>query len=246
MTQGLVKAENRRKVSSRSEAGLSALLMVVVCAGALTLFSADAAIAGGIITRIALPLRMLTLVALATLLLRWADESWGSVGLRRPRSLWRTASLVIGGYVAVTALSIITQGYLLPSLGIAHRTPAMFSGLRGDTMEYLYWLLPITWGSAAFGEEMIFRGFLQSRLCAWFGLLPAAQWIAVFVQAGIFGALHSYLGAGGALLAAVMGLVLGVTYTLGGRNLWACIVLHGLIDTTAVTTLYLGAVPAAH
>jgi membrane protease YdiL (CAAX protease family) len=36
------------------------------------------------------------------------------------------------------------------------------------------------------------------------------------------------------------GLVLGAAFLLTGRNLWAPIVTHGLIDTFGVAVLYLG------
>ena len=65
--------------------------------------------------------------------------------------------------------------------------------------------------------------------------------LALFGQALIFGALHAYQGAGGAILAALTGLMLGFVYLLGNRNLWACIILHGMIDTISLTAIYLGA-----
>ena len=36
------------------------------------------------------------------------------------------------------------------------------------------------------------------------------------------------------------GLVLGITYMLSGRNLWACILAHGFIDTFGVIALFFG------
>jgi membrane protease YdiL (CAAX protease family) len=39
---------------------------------------------------------------------------------------------------------------------------------------------------------------------------------------------------------AIAGLILGIAYLLAGRNLWACILAHGFIDTFAVVVTYLG------
>lgn len=230
--------------NDRTVAGVGALALVLACAAALSLFSAEIAIGGSLLERAAVPLRMLALVALATLLLRRSGETWKGVGLGRPTLFWRAAGLVVGGYLAVGGVAAAGQ-VLLPALGLAPRASAMFSALNGNTAEYLYWLLPVAWGSAAFGEELVFRGFLQSRLERLFGRGSGAAFAAVIAQAAIFGALHSYLGAAGAILAGGTGLVLGLVYVLGGRNLWACIALHGLIDTVSLTAVYLGAFPAS-
>lgn len=217
---------------------------VLACAAALALFPADMAVGGGWAERVAVPARMAVLVLLATLLLARAGQGWRDVGLRAPASAWRVLGLVLGGYVAVAAVGAALTLAVLPALGIAPKTAALFAALRGDTAEYLYWLLPVAWGSAAFGEELLFRGFLQSRLEGLFGSGRGAALFAVLAQAAIFGALHAYQGPGGALLAAGTGLVLGSVYLVGGRNLWPCILLHGLVDTVSLTALYLGAVPA--
>ena len=36
------------------------------------------------------------------------------------------------------------------------------------------------------------------------------------------------------------GLVLGAAFLVSGRNLWVCILAHGLIDSFGVVALYLG------
>jgi membrane protease YdiL (CAAX protease family) len=38
----------------------------------------------------------------------------------------------------------------------------------------------------------------------------------------------------------VAGLILGTAYMLSGRNLWAPILAHGLIDTVGVVMLFFG------
>jgi membrane protease YdiL (CAAX protease family) len=181
---------------------------------------------------------MLLLVGVATLLLRTVGETWRDVGLIKPRFV-RTAVLVVVGYLAMGLVyGLITQ-LLLPPLGLEPKTLSLFSAVQGDAAEYLYWLLPVAWGSAAFGEELVFRGYLQTRLARAFGGRGGAA-LALLLQAAIFGALHAYQGLGGALLAAGAGLVLGSVYIAARNNLWAPIILHGLIDTVTLTAVYFG------
>jgi hypothetical protein len=42
------------------------------------------------------------------------------------------------------------------------------------------------------------------------------------------------------LLSGLTGLSLGALFLACGRNLWPCIVVHGLIDMGSFTALYLG------
>ncbi len=56
----------------------------------------------------------------------------------------------------------------------------------------------------------------------------------------LFGYGHYYKGPAGVVDSAIAGLILGIAYLLAGRNLWACILAHGFIDTFAVVVTYLG------
>ena len=221
-------------------AAVGALAISLVAAIALALFSTEQAVGGDWLQRAAVPARMLFLVLAATLLLRWSGASWRDVGLPRPASWWRTSGLVVGGYVAVGLMFALTTQLLLPALGVAPKTISLFAALEGNAAEYLYWLLPVAWGSAAFGEELVFRGYLQSRLQSAMGGAKGAAAAALLLQGLIFGALHAYQGLGGAIIAGTTGLVLGGVYLAARKNLWAPIILHGLVDTVTLTAVFLG------
>jgi membrane protease YdiL (CAAX protease family) len=181
---------------------------------------------------------MLLLVGGATLLLRTVGETWRDVGLSRPR-FGRTTALVVVGYLATTLVYALISKLLFPALGLTPKTLSLFSAVQGDTAEYLYWLIPVAWGSAAFGEELVFRGYLQTRLAHAFGGRGGVA-LAVVLQAAVFGALHAYQGLGGAMVAAGAGLVLGLVYIAARKNLWAPILLHGLVDTVSINAVYFG------
>jgi membrane protease YdiL (CAAX protease family) len=185
---------------------LGALSISLLAALAMAAFSTEQAVGGGWLERTAIPLRMLLLVGGATLLLRTVGETWRDVGLSRPR-FGRTTALVVVGYLAMTLVYALISKLLFPALGLTPKTLSLFSAVQGDTAEYLYWLIPVAWGSAAFGEELVFRGYLQTRLAHAFGGRGGVA-LAVVLQAAVFGALHAYQGLGGAMVAAGAGLVL--------------------------------------
>lgn len=227
-------------------ARLAALVIMTAAAGiSILLFSATDAIGGGVLVRVAPPSRMLLIVLVATGLLHASGLRWSDVGLSRPKPLWRVPLLVVGGYLLVGGGAAALTAVVLPRLGLEAQPHLLFAGLKGNTGEYLYWLIPVAWGSAAFGEELVFRGFIQSQLTQLFGGRGVAALLAALLQAVIFGVLHAYQGLGGALIAGFTGCALGLVYIAGGRNLWACILLHGLIDSVSLTAIYLGAVPSA-
>ena len=142
--------------------------------------------------------------------------------------------------IAVVAVYLLVVLALRPALEALGFPAPDVSGMRqlieGNTMAYLLFLLPVSWGSAAFGEEMLVRGFILNRAER---LTHSAVW-AVVIQATIFGLAHSYQGITGMLMIFTIGLILGAVFIRCGRNLWPVIVAHGVIDTIGITALYLG------
>ena len=224
-----------------AQAALELALVVAATALALVLFPASHAAKLGLISRILVPLRLAILVLLASLLLWRGGGDWRELGLRRPKRLWQVPLIVIAGFAVGELSAGAVVAFIYPLLHLQPpAVPSFLSTLRGNWAEYLYWIVPVTWGSAAFGEEMLFRGFMLDRLDQLMG--GRAPWAALLAQALLFGAAHAYLGASGAIVAGVLGVVLGVAVLLGGRNLWPCVLIHGLIDSSSITAAFLGVV----
>lgn len=80
---------------------------------------------------------------------------------------------------------------------------------------------------AGLGEELLFRGVLQSWLVELGGV-----WPGVAIAAAIFGLAH-YLSHVYFVLATAMGLYLGLLYQLTG-DLLAAVLVHGLYDALAI------------
>ena len=221
-------------ISKPSRLGLLVQIVVILCLipVGLTLGALTGVIVLSPIMGMALPLLA------ATWFLRRDGLGWKDVGFAKPMRLSRflvmTAAAVLSAYLLV----ILLLGPLVEAAGLP---PQDLSSLKvlieGNTVYFRMFLLPVSWGSAAFGEELLVRGFLLNRLeCA--AQSPA---IAVVGQAAIFALAHTYQGVTGALMVFVVGLVFGVVFLRSGRNLWPVIVAHGIIDTIAITSIYLGA-----
>ncbi|HMA43257.1 MAG TPA: CPBP family glutamic-type intramembrane protease [Gemmatimonadales bacterium] len=179
-------------------------------------------------------------LALATWLLAREGESWRSLGWRRPPSIGAAAAWTIGTFLVLIAVLPALLQPIAAALGLPPQHLERLGDLRGDLTRFLILLLPLGWGTAAFGEEMLFRGYFNTRLARAFGGGRVALAAAAVGQAALFGLVHLYLGPKGVLNAFAIGLVSAAVYAANGRNLWPLILAHGLVDTVGLTALRLG------
>jgi len=217
--------------------------IALLAAALLSVQSVSETVGGGWAEKLVLPARMALLVLACTWLLHRGGERWSELGLRMPAQPWRVPLLMVGGYAMIVTAVMALRGLLLPALGAPLPDMSAFQALRGDTAEFLYWLIPVALGSAAVGEELLMRGFILNRFARLLGHAGGAPYAAILAQAALFGALHAYQGIGGVAVTFTVGVGLGLVYRWSGANLWACILLHGLIDAVTMTAFYLGRVP---
>jgi membrane protease YdiL (CAAX protease family) len=117
-----------------------------------------------------------------------------------------------------------------------------FNSLTGN-FKLLLLLLVLAWTLAAFGEEMVYRGYLMN-LIADLGGQTRAAWIAsLLVVHTLFGLAHSYQGISGAIVEGLSGLLLGLIYLGFRRNLAVPIIAHGITDTVDLVLIFLGKFP---
>ncbi len=227
----------------RIAAAVQAVLMYATIVVVLVLLTPAGVMGGGALPKLVFLVRTLVLLALATAFLWMRGATWADVGLRRPRLLRLLAAVPLG-YIACLSAGLAVralQGTLNPHTG-AGKDYAMFQPVAHHLPEYLFWVFA-SWTTVAFGEEMLFRGFMLDALQRALGGRTWALVVAVLAQGVLFGALHIYQGVNGAVVAGALGVVLGFVWWGSGRNLWAGIVVHGLIDSVSMTVIYLGLLP---
>lgn len=174
--------------------------------------------------------------------LRWRGMRWKDVGFTRPRC-WGVAMLVgvlFGLFIEAFEL-FISQPLLARWMG---KMPDLsnFSALHGNLKVTLIYLFLI-WILAAFGEELVYRGYLMNRVAGLFHGTRAAWAVSLVLIAVVFGCSHTGQGATGMLENVWDGLLLGGLYLACGRNLTAAIVAHGVTDTVDLLLMYWGKYP---
>ena len=100
-----------------------------------------------------------------------------------------------------------------------------------------------SWTLAAFGEEMVYRGYLMNRVAGLFRRTRSAWVFSLLLVHVGFGLAHAYQGITGVIDEGLAGLLLGLIYLRTGRNLAVPIVAHGLTDSIDFLLIFFGRYP---
>ena len=182
------------------------------------------------------------ILAFAWISLRVRGLRWRNVGL----SLYRNWGATIGYGIAVGVVLeafqlFVSQPILVHVLG---KQPdlELFRALRGD-IKWTALALLGTWTLAAFGEEMVYRGYLMNRVADLMNRTRTAWVVSLILVHVAFGLAHAYQGITGVIDEGLAGLLFGVLYLRTGRKLALPIVAHGLGDTIDFILIFLGKYP---
>jgi len=148
---------------------------------------------------------------------------------------------ILGGICIEGIELFLTQPLLVRLIG---KMPDLsdFTAVHGNLKLTLIYLL-LTWTLAAFGEEMVYRGYLMNRVA---GLVRGSRigWIGSLVVISVlFGCAHVDQGSTGMIENVWDGLLLGALCLACGRNLAVPIIAHGVTDTADILLMYVGKHP---
>jgi membrane protease YdiL (CAAX protease family) len=182
------------------------------------------------------------LLLLAWLSLRLRNLRWKDVGLDGSESLSKTILIGVSAGIGIELLELfVTQPFLVHLSG---KMPdlSQFQILRHNPKMLLIGLV-LTWTLAAFGEEMVYRGYLMNRIAGLGGDSRLAWMVSLILVNMLFGAAHMGQGITGMIENAIDGTLLGVLYLRGNCNLATPIIAHGITDTVDLLLLFLGRYP---
>ena len=182
------------------------------------------------------------LLLLGWISLRLRGLRWRDVGLTRYRTWkWTLIAGVIAGVVMELIELYLSQPLLMHITG---KPPDLsdFASLRGNP-KLLALGLALAWTLAAFGEEMVWRGYLMNRFADLGNRTRAAWLVSLVLVNAAFGMAHAYQGITGIIDEGFMGLLLGTLYLSCRCNLAVPIVAHGVSDSIDLLLLFLGKYP---
>jgi membrane protease YdiL (CAAX protease family) len=166
----------------------------------------------------------------------WAEPALPlrDLGLIPPRRLWRALGIGIAVGFALFLANRLLLTPLLEHITGERRNLSSFDYLRGNLLALLK-LLPVIWVTAGVCEEIVYRGYMITRIEKLLGNLRFAGFFGCLISAVVFGASHWYQGAVGMLITGTLGLAFGVVFLWQGRNLWANMAAHILANTIGLS-----------
>lgn len=151
----------------------------------------------------------------------------------------------LGALLKTILILLISLFIFLPLIDtIIGQTPdySDFKILEGN-LSFLLIQLVLVWTIIAFGEEIIFRGFLMSRIKKVVGEQATGRVLNVLISSVLFGFLHSYQGLSGQVFTGMIGVLLACNFIYKEYNLWENIFIHGFVNTVAMILFFLGWYP---
>jgi hypothetical protein len=183
------------------------------------------------------------LVAIGAVILYVRRPAVRGFGLGRPPSIPRTLIIgalvgigyqIFGTYVIEPGITRLTTGVLPDVSGFRH--------LVGNNRALVQFTLQAI-VVAGFCEEVAYRGWIMTRM-AELGRYSRAAWVGATLASSIaFGVIHMYQGVSGMISTGLSGLLFAGLYFATGRNLWAPIVAHALMDIAGFVMVYKGVYP---
>jgi membrane protease YdiL (CAAX protease family) len=172
--------------------------------------------------------------------MRWRDVGFGVYGS------WGKTLLV--GTLAGVGVEMMELFCTQPLL--AHLTGQMpdlsaFDRVAGNA-KWLMVSLAFTWTLFAFGEELIFRGYLMNRITDLVGHTRSGWGVALVLASAIFGLSHFMQGITGVSENFIDGIILGALYLKFGRTLAVPIIAHGVTDTVDFLLIFFHRYPRLH
>ncbi len=231
---------NRRDVETLIE-------MLVVGFGGLTVGLVVSLLLGGLLAPLGVPLDdlavglVLSVVGLAlgfaitaAVYLRYRDLPLSYLRIRRPTA--RDLGWTVLGTIAVLALALVL-GVLVEFLPVSEPSDHEVIELAADRPEIMLVMVPMSVLFIGPGEELLFRGVIQSRLVDFYG-----EFAGIAVTSTIFALAHlpAYFGEGVWLSLAILfslSLVIGWLYE-HTDNLVVPALVHGLYNAVLFASVY--------
>ena len=175
--------------------------------------------------------------------LKLRGENWKDFGLTFKSISWKASikALLLSLLVLVLALAGFILGSIIMAniIGIPESANLTGYDYLKDNIGMLLLTLTGVYIVSSFGEEIIYRGFLITRISQIGTDSKKATIIAIIISSIIFGLIHYSWGPMGMVQTGFMGLALGICYVKLKRRLWILILAHAYMDTILMIQMYI-------
>ncbi|MCR9251479.1 MAG: CPBP family glutamic-type intramembrane protease [bacterium] len=194
----------------------------------------------GPVTRTIFENIIISLVIIVANFIEFKGKAFSSLGFYRERfnakNLLLIAPLTAFGLFVFYVFALVPTVEMLTGDAINYTNTEQ---LRGNLPTTLTWLLVI-WVTAAFGEEIIFRGFFVRQFVKFFGDSKISLLINMLIFCSFFGYMHMQQGLTGQIVATTVGALFFIIFYLRKYDLWFMIMIHGFFNTLGILSFYFG------
>ncbi|WP_298894693.1 type II CAAX endopeptidase family protein [uncultured Psychroserpens sp.] len=180
-----------------------------------------------------------TTLAIASWRMHARGISWYDLGLRKPKNIKKmlltTILILVSTVVSLLLFNIIKDQipfFASPETASVEETTSKFGNLKDNWPLFFTIIIAVLIESTL--EELLDRGFLMNWFEKLFSKTTIATILAVLLQAVIFGFRHSYDLSERSITVGIIGLIMGIAYYVSGRNLWALIIAHCILNTLSM------------
>ncbi len=194
----------------------------------------------GPVTRTIFENIIISLVIIVANFIEYKGKAFSSLGFYRER--FNAKNLLLIAPLTAFGLFVFYVFALVPAVEILTGDPINYTNteqLRGNLPTTLTWLLVI-WVTAAFGEEIIFRGFFMRQFVKFFGDSKISLLINMLIFCSFFGYMHMQQGLTGQIVATTVGALFFIIFYLRKYDLWFMVMIHGFFNTLGILSFYFG------
>lgn len=174
-------------------------------------------------------------IIIISLLIR--KERISSLGFKKTENAFGMAVNVLLLVIVWTFLQLALFMPILNHLTGTTQDLSTFENLKGNLENLLFFLI-LTWTLAAFGEEIVYRGYLQKRICDMFENPMIAIFSAIVISSLLFGLAHTEQGLIGVTITTLDAIFFSLLKLKYENNLWAPILAHGFSNTIGLIAFF--------
>ena len=194
----------------------------------------------GPVTRTIFENIIIPIIIIAASYLEYKGKAFSSLGFYREK--FTAKNLLLIAPIVAFGLFVFYVAALVPAIEMLTGIPidlSQLNDLEGDLPTTLIWL-GVIWVTAAFGEEIIFRGFLMRQFVKFFGESRVSLIMNILICCSFFGFMHWQQGITGQLVAGSTGAMLALVFYFRKYDLWFNVMVHGFFNTIGILTYYFG------
>lgn len=170
------------------------------------------------------------------LMLMGSKFDWERFGLGRKI----TGKTVLKSLLITVLLFLVFQAFVDPLLQnwLGEYNLSSIEDVEGNLIGYIV-LMVVVWVFAAFGEEILFRGYYMKALAELLGNDNKAWILSAFITSLYFGVSHIYQGLSGVVAVFLWSFIVSLIFYRNRDNLILLVLIHGFYDSIGVTMIYL-------